>query len=329
MENRKFLYIGLALAAILIIFTTTANAFDGAARARIVDGEYARIVDLGNGILWTVEELLDAHEITLGELDFVYPELDAQVHNGTEIILDRAMTVFIRINGDDYALIPRPARPGTTVAAFTRDYRLYTERDYVFETADWHTELYDGMIVNLQTRTQTRSRAIEPIPYANEYRYDDDKPQGERTVYIYGRAGSRILTTTIEHIGDRETFRNTTYEIFEQPRHGIVYIGNRTEPGEGQHRAACGTIFNYHTAKLVESTAYTLSVSCTGRTPDHPLWGVTASGMRAQVGVVAVDTNVIPFNTRMYIEGYGFAIAGDRGGAIRGNKIDVFKETMA
>jgi len=77
----------------------------------------------------------------------------------------------------------------------------------------------------------------------------------------------------------------------------------------------------------MEATAYTLSFECTGRHPGHPLFGVTASGMMAQVGVVAVDTNVIPFHTRMYIEGYGFAVAGDRGGAIRGYKVDLFFDT--
>ena len=55
--------------------------------------------------------------------------------------------------------------------------------------------------------------------------------------------------------------------------------------------------------------------------------GTTASGLKAGYGVVAVDTRVIPLKTLLYIEGYGFAIAADRGGAIKGKKIDLCYDT--
>jgi 3D (Asp-Asp-Asp) domain-containing protein len=50
--------------------------------------------------------------------------------------------------------------------------------------------------------------------------------------------------------------------------------------------------------------------------------------MRATHGVVAVDPNVIPLYTRLYIEGYGPAIAGDIGGAIRGQRIDLCFDSL-
>ena len=56
--------------------------------------------------------------------------------------------------------------------------------------------------------------------------------------------------------------------------------------------------------------------------------GYTACGYKAGYGVVAVDPDVIPLNTRLYIEGYGYAIAGDTGGAIKGNIIDLGFETV-
>ena len=49
----------------------------------------------------------------------------------------------------------------------------------------------------------------------------------------------------------------------------------------------------------------------------------TAIGMRAGKGVIAVDPKVIPLRSKVYIPGYGPAIAGDTGGAIKGNIIDL------
>lgn len=55
--------------------------------------------------------------------------------------------------------------------------------------------------------------------------------------------------------------------------------------------------------------------------------GTTASGLKAGYGVAAVDTRLIKLKTPLYIEGYGYAIAADRGGAIKGGKIDLCFDT--
>lgn len=49
----------------------------------------------------------------------------------------------------------------------------------------------------------------------------------------------------------------------------------------------------------------------------------TATGLKAGYGVIAVDPNVIPLGTKVYVPGYGEAIAGDTGGAIKGAVIDL------
>ncbi|WP_085991741.1 3D domain-containing protein [Oceanobacillus senegalensis] len=73
----------------------------------------------------------------------------------------------------------------------------------------------------------------------------------------------------------------------------------------------------------VEATAYT--AYCSGCS------GITATGMNLKANpnakVIAVDPNVIPLGTEVYVEGYGQAIAADTGGAIKGNKIDVHVPT--
>lgn len=72
-----------------------------------------------------------------------------------------------------------------------------------------------------------------------------------------------------------------------------------------------------------------MTMTATAYSPQEPgLDDHTASGMKATKGVVAVDPSVIPLGTRLYVEGYGNAIAGDTGSAIKGNRIDLCFDTL-
>ncbi len=80
----------------------------------------------------------------------------------------------------------------------------------------------------------------------------------------------------------------------------------------------------------MSATAYDLSYASTGKRPGDRYYGITASGTTARPGTVAVDPRVIPLGTKLYVESldgtsdYGFAIAEDKGSAIKGKKIDLF-----
>lgn len=84
--------------------------------------------------------------------------------------------------------------------------------------------------------------------------------------------------------------------------------------------AAAAPEENVSKEMVVTATAYT--AYCEGCS------GTTAYGIDLRANpdskVIAVDKNVIPLGTKVWVEGYGVAIAGDTGGAIKGNKIDVF-----
>jgi 3D (Asp-Asp-Asp) domain-containing protein len=68
-------------------------------------------------------------------------------------------------------------------------------------------------------------------------------------------------------------------------------------------------------------TAYCACVQCCGKTD-----GITASGVKAVEGVTVATVKSIPFGTKIYIDGVGERIVQDRGGAIKGNRIDLYFE---
>lgn len=83
----------------------------------------------------------------------------------------------------------------------------------------------------------------------------------------------------------------------------------------------------------VQATAYTEAEDECGRPKGHPDYGRTASGEFVKRGMIAVDTDVIPMHSKVLITGAGHLdgiyLAKDTGGAIVGNRIDIYVTTKS
>lgn len=99
-----------------------------------------------------------------------------------------------------------------------------------------------------------------------------------------------------------------------------------------------GQTLRYSRALNVVATAYTADIDPSTGKPNDPWQGMTASGKQAVAGLtIAADLKVLPMHTRVYVEGTdarGKQYSGvyqvmDTGGAIKGNKIDIFMSTFA
>ena len=151
---------------------------------------------------------------------------------------------------------------------------------------------------------------------------DPSLEKGKTKVIDKGRNGE-VLQTVVLHKENGQVVNETVVsevklvEVEDQ----VVAIG--TKDPVRTVLTSRGSV-PYKKVLTMVSTAYEASeVSC-GEWAD----GYTAIGMKAEPGVVAVDPNVIPLRTKLYVEGYGFAIAADVGGDIKGNRIDLFFNTI-
>jgi 3D (Asp-Asp-Asp) domain-containing protein len=79
--------------------------------------------------------------------------------------------------------------------------------------------------------------------------------------------------------------------------------------------------FTYWRKVRALATSYTAATS--GKSSDHPLYGITRLGWEMRGGIVAVDPQVINMETEMYVPGYGMGVAADTGGKIRGRHVDL------
>lgn len=128
-----------------------------------------------------------------------------------------------------------------------------------------------------------------------------------------GVLGEKLVCYQVRYKnGDEVDRKFISSRVIAKPVNRVMQIGSRgryTSRGE------------YETHRIVRMNASAYDPgprSCGPRSS-----GRTSIGLRAGYGVVAVDPRVIPLGSKLYIEGYGFAVAGDTGGAIKGRRIDL------
>jgi 3D (Asp-Asp-Asp) domain-containing protein len=174
-------------------------------------------------------------------------------------------------------------------------------------------KLAQGMRIRVTRVTSQVLAQKEPIKFRTIVKFN---PLGnsERQVLIKGVPGNKEVTyKAVYKDGVKVSCKIVGAKVLSKPVHEVVAISKATFLAS---RAG-----SYMRSMHMIATAYE-PYNCGGSGS-----GRTASGLHAGKGVVAVDPRVIPLGTRLYVEGYGFCIAGDTGGDIKGARIDLGYDT--
>ena len=281
----------------------------------VVDGEETKLVTYTS----SVEELIQFESIKLKEGAYVNVPLDKKIENNDNIIIKNPKNYNLNDGGVEQKI--------TSVEHNVED--ILKDLDIKLGEKDFtYPDLKDKLGQNKTLRIYRVKDEVlvneTEIPFEKEVIKNNKLNKGETKVVQEGKKGLKNTHIKKEYLNGVLTSEGVIKEeVVTEPVKHIVEHGTR----ENVVPTSRGGL-NYRKAITMNASAYDPSPRSNGK------WaGITAMGTKIRRGVVAVDPRVIPLGTKLYVEStdgtpdYGFAVAEDTGGAIKGNRIDLAHET--
>jgi len=261
----------------------------------------------------SVGAFLKERGIAVGPHDYVHPGLDAPLSDHLVVEYHAAVPVHIITGSSAKTVLTSAVDIGA----------LLEEQGVVLGKYDEvHPSLGDLIVADSTIRIVrvskwvTRQRHLIAAKVIR--RIDFSLPPGKTKVIAAGSPGERDTMVRFTRRDYGKAQKNIlASRIVRRPKTRIIAqgVGEYAAFADIAVRGLEKTSYTASSELSMVATAYT--AGCAGCS------GITALGYRAGHGIVAVDPRVIPLGTKLYIPGYGAAVAGDTGGAIIGNRIDL------
>lgn len=261
-----------------------------------------------------VAQALEEAGVELRPGDLVVPQPAAPLRPGTEVRVYRCVPLVVVADGARREF----SSPGPTVGDVLRQLGLgLGEHDEVIP--DLSAPLTPGLEIRVARVSFQEETRREPLPYPVEKRDEEGLPYGLTRLLRKGQPGIEEVTYRVKYAdGERVASEPVARRTLRPPVSQLVAVGRASSLSRG------GQVIRFVRAMEVTATAYYPGPESCG----PGATGYTYTGRKAGRGIVAVDPRVIPLGTRLYVDGYGFGLAADIGGAIKGYKIDLCYDTL-
>ena len=195
------------------------------------------------------------------------------------------------------------------------------------------TKVYEGMSVDIDEVIYSKKSEYKEIDFDTSYKYTEDYPEGFEEMKTKGKVGTKKITTTYKYVngeyigavGEVETVVcEPVTQVVLKGTAQTEQVSNISGSTHSGGSASGGVIegLSYIRVLTGSATAYTASEGA-----------LTATGVPAYVGGVAVNPNIIPYGSKLYIVAdgytYGYATAVDTGGALMNGSalVDLYMST--
>lgn len=280
----------------------------------------AKTVKIAKG---TVEDALRKVEITLEKNQIVYPVKDTEIYAGMEINIFDCKTIRIKADGKVYNELVPYGKIGDMIEY--SDFKL-GENDILSVSKDKQVKDIDTLTVKRVTYSE--EQVTEKISYKTVKKNSKDVELGKTKVKTDGKNGEKLVTKRVKYIDGKKSGEEViSEEVVKEPVNKEVLIGIK---GAKTDKVA-GTFVDYNG----NTVAYSRVVNGSGTAYTAPAGALTATGVAAYHGGVAVNPNIIPYGSKLYITStdgsvvYGYATAVDTGGALMAGTaiVDCFYNT--
>ncbi len=262
----------------------------------------------------TVGQLLQEHGVALFLGDEVEPGLQARIVPSLTVTIRRSVPVQIEADG---RIIRTRTLVQTVAGVLGQEGVALVGKDRV--EPGLSTPIRPGIKIEVVRVREELVVEFEPIPFATEWVPDPQVEIDNIRLVQEGQVGLTKRRYRVVYENDQEVERFLEDSWAEQPpvtktmAYGTKIVIRTMDTPDGP--------IEYWRKMRVYTTSYT-AATC-GKTRDNPRYGYTRLGWWLTKGIVAVDPAVIPLKTRMYVPGYGLAIAGDTGGGVKGKFVDL------